>query len=263
MAPTVAGIAVKAEDTGRVFLVQREGDNHNEQAAGRWEWPGGHLEDGEDPFDGAKREWEEEVGCKLPKGTLAGHWDSSDGRYRCFVWVISHESDLEPDVDRDEVESGAWWNLADLPGNSAVRAEVNSSDWDLLGHAKKGTWGRPIVAADLDGTLSAAPSQLGAILKGLSSQGWYVAVLTGTGDGVPYDARGLASKKAKLASLGITCVDEVVLFDGSTDHVARCKAEWCERHGAQVLIDNSTTNAKAATKVGVPIALVPWATRKK
>lgn len=140
--PKAAGLVVKASDTGRVLMIQRNEDNHNEQAAGRWEWPGGRLEDHEEPFEAARREWEEEVGCDLPDGHVAGQWRS--GRYVGFVYVIGSEDDLdlgsrdERNPDSDDFEPVAWWTPADIAGNSAVRVEVQSSDWALIGSARKG-----------------------------------------------------------------------------------------------------------------------------
>ncbi len=142
--PKAAGLVVRAADTGRVLMVQRAVDNHNERAAGRWEWPGGGLEDGEDAFDGACREWCQETGVDLPPGKQRGTWVSPDGKYEAFVYVIPHESDVQLEDARGldgtgdhEIENVAWWDIKDLPGNPAVRIEIQTSDWTLIEHAKK------------------------------------------------------------------------------------------------------------------------------
>ena len=138
--PIAAGIVCKADDTGRVLMVQRGIDNHNDQAAGLFEWPGGRLKDGEDAFTAAQREWEEELGTDLPKGDVVGSWLTPDGRYQAFVYVIKRESDVDLDdanYDDKEIENAAWWTPKDIVGNSMVRVEVQSADWSLLGHAKK------------------------------------------------------------------------------------------------------------------------------
>lgn len=131
--PTVAGLAVKAEDTGRVLMLQRALVD-DDPAAGDWEFPGGHLTPGEDPLQGAQREWQEETGMSVPDGDVTGEWDSPDGRYRCFVWSIpfedyialgDRESWTNPDdPDRDQVESIAWWEPDDLDNNPALRTEL-------------------------------------------------------------------------------------------------------------------------------------------
>lgn len=142
--PIAAGLVVKADDTGRVLMVQRSVENHNEAAAGLWEWPGGKLDKGDSPLDAAKREWQEEVGIDLPDGKLVGQWVANGGKYVGFVYVIPHEADLELNDARgldgtgdSEVENVAWWDPTILNGNPAVRTEVQSSDWALIGHAKK------------------------------------------------------------------------------------------------------------------------------
>lgn len=135
----VAGIALRANDTGRVLMVQRAVENES-HARGLWEYPGGHLDGGDSPKEAAIREFEEETGIELPKGEFVGSWTTTNG-YKCFVYAIKHESDVKIEDARsafdgtgdDEVENVAWWNPSDLVANPAVRVEVQSSDWALLG----------------------------------------------------------------------------------------------------------------------------------
>jgi 8-oxo-dGTP pyrophosphatase MutT (NUDIX family)/predicted ABC-type ATPase len=93
-----AGLAVRAEDTGRVLMLQRAFDDPDsadrpDPAAGTWEFPGGHLDDGETPFAGAMREFVEETGVTLPDtARVVNTWTS--GIYQCFVVSIPHEADL-------------------------------------------------------------------------------------------------------------------------------------------------------------------------
>lgn len=129
----VAGLAVRAADTGRVLMIQRANDP-DDPAGGSWEFPGGHVEDGEGPLDAAWREWGEESGRIPPPGTLTGTWDASNGIYRGFVWTVESESSVPvrsgtlvanpDDPDGDQVEAIAWWEPGQLPGNPAVRAEL-------------------------------------------------------------------------------------------------------------------------------------------
>jgi 8-oxo-dGTP pyrophosphatase MutT (NUDIX family)/2'-5' RNA ligase len=136
--PDAAGIIVLAADTGRVLMVQRVNDDH--LAPGTWEWPGGQCHKGEDAFSGATREWQAEVGLPLPQGDITGSWLTPDGTYQAFVLQIKHESDIDLDdvTDRDtsEIAAAAWWEPSDIVGNSAVRVEVQSTDWSLLGAVK-------------------------------------------------------------------------------------------------------------------------------
>jgi ADP-ribose pyrophosphatase YjhB (NUDIX family) len=129
----VAGLAVLAADTGRVLMLQRalcDGD----PAAGTWELPGGHIEDGETPLQGAWREWAEETGCVPPPGVQTGSWTSASGIYQGIAWTVDTEASVPvrcdtaianpDDPDGDQAEAIAWWNPADLAGNTAIRPEL-------------------------------------------------------------------------------------------------------------------------------------------
>lgn len=133
--PSVAGLCVLAQDTGRVLMLQR-GLDPTDPAAGKWEFPGGHIEDGEDVLTAAVREWCEETGCVPPlTGSIVSQWTSANFIYQGIVLSIPHESDVAinrdapfvanpDDPDGDMVETCAWWNPADLEDNPVVRAEL-------------------------------------------------------------------------------------------------------------------------------------------
>lgn len=139
-----AGIAVVAKDTERVLMLQRALDERD-SASGKWEFPGGKLEQGETPLEAAKREWNEETGSILPKGKVDGEWSKDDGVYKLFIYRIDKESDLNinldhedrhvlnpDDPDGDMIEVVAWWNIDDLIGNPALREEARATDWRIL-----------------------------------------------------------------------------------------------------------------------------------
>ncbi|NWK57221.1 (deoxy)nucleoside triphosphate pyrophosphohydrolase [Verrucomicrobiaceae bacterium N1E253] len=57
--------AVIQDDDGRVMACQR---SEHQSHAGKWEFPGGKVETGEDPRDALRREIREELGCEIEVG---------------------------------------------------------------------------------------------------------------------------------------------------------------------------------------------------
>lgn len=134
--PIAAGLCVVAEDTGRVLMLQRANDEED-PAAGTWEFPGGHIDAGENSLAAAFREWAEEVGRRVPAGKVLGEWKSEDGKYVGFVWSIHKEAIIKldsrtditnpDDPDGDIIEAIAWFDMAHVEGNPAIRPELASS----------------------------------------------------------------------------------------------------------------------------------------
>jgi 8-oxo-dGTP pyrophosphatase MutT (NUDIX family) len=132
--PVAAGLAVRAEDTGRVLMLQRA-LSEDDAAAGTWEFPGGGIEPGEDPETAARREWAEETGCQVPDGQITGTWLSTNGVYRGYVLTVPAEDGVPifdgrddvtnpDDPDGDQIEALAWWDPAYLADNPVVRPEL-------------------------------------------------------------------------------------------------------------------------------------------
>ncbi|HUH71502.1 MAG TPA: NUDIX domain-containing protein, partial [Mycobacterium sp.] len=138
-----AGLAVQANGTGRVLMLQRAlGENGDDSNGGMWEFPGGKLDPGETSIEAARREWAEETGRTVPDGDIVGGWTSPDGIYQGFVYAVPDE-DAVPvdggrgqvtnpdDPDGDQVEAIAWWDPALLRDNPAVRPEL-AGDLDTV-----------------------------------------------------------------------------------------------------------------------------------
>lgn len=164
-APTHAGLAIKALDTGRVLLIQRALDD-DDPAAGTWEFPGGSIEDGEDPQTAAFREFAEETGITPPDTVqVTDGWRSANGVYQGFIATIPTEGDLginpnpderttlnPDDPDHDNVEVVAWWEIAALPEMSALRPEVRETPWEKLeaaGGTEPATEATPVDNAEM------------------------------------------------------------------------------------------------------------------
>jgi hypothetical protein len=117
------------------------------------------------------------------------------------------------------------------------------------------------IAVDIDGTIDANPNELRSIMGSLIAAGHYVVVLTGTSGLAPTQSEW-QEKRNYLSSLGCGSVwNELVIVDPTQGDTADLKANYCVSNGVDVLIDNNKDNAKAATTAGVPLVLVPWASR--
>ncbi|MCX5182644.1 NUDIX domain-containing protein [Streptomyces sp. NBC_00268] len=144
----VAGLVVKAADTGRVLMIQRALAD-DDPAAGTWEIPGGHLEDGEDSLAAALREWGEETGSTLPgTASVVGSWTAPNGIYRGYVAVVPTEDSVPINAPHDErrvanpddpkgdaTEVTAWWPITALPDMPLLRPECRETPWALLAGA--------------------------------------------------------------------------------------------------------------------------------
>lgn len=144
----VAGLVVKAADSGRVLMIQRALDE-DDPAAGTWEIPGGHLEDGEDSLAAALREWAEETGSTLPgTASVVGSWTAPNGIYRGYVAVVPTEDSVPINSTHDErrvtnpddpkgdaMEVTAWWPITALPDMPLLRPECRETPWALLAGA--------------------------------------------------------------------------------------------------------------------------------
>ena len=119
-----------------------------------------------------------------------------------------------------------------------------------------------LVCCDIDGTASAAPNEILAILTALRASSNHVTMLTGVSDAVVTQA-DFDEKVAFLTSLGLgECWDDMtVLANHPGVNLADEKAKFCVDNGCDVLIDNAKANARAASAAGIPLCLVPWASR--
>jgi 8-oxo-dGTP diphosphatase len=76
---------------GRVLIAQRP---HGKHMAGGWEFPGGKLEPGEDPFAGLQRELREELGVEIhaAERLIAYEHTFADRCVFLDLWLVSEFS---------------------------------------------------------------------------------------------------------------------------------------------------------------------------
>jgi 8-oxo-dGTP diphosphatase len=261
-----AGLVVKAQDTGRVVLVQRSITHPHKHAAGKWEWPGGKVDGDEAPLETAKREFTEECACDLPDGDVVGFWATPDGEFTGFIYLVPEETDVTlGQPDGQEVGAMAWWDPRDLPGNPATRIELQSSDWQLIGKAghenpdgshrssgitfeqrkKVKSSKRLTFGIDIDGTLTAATEQYSAICASLRKRGHQVVVVTARPNAQDF-----------LDAMGFEDYDDLVLVDRG-DQVGEDKAKVLKKLKADFMFENRPESAPEIAAV-CPVTL-QWA----
>ena len=111
---------------------------------------------------------------------------------------------------------------------------------------------------DADGTITADVPGFCDLMCALRADGNRVVIVSGSNPDSPTGPTW-QSKVAYLQSVGITqCWDELVVVSGD---IPAQKALWCQQNNVDVAIDNSKPNANALVAAGLPLVLVPWATR--
>lgn len=107
-----AGLVMQ-NGAGAVLLVRREpGDTR----PGQWEFPGGHIRDGESAIQGAARECREELGG-LPDGIeylLSIESPIGEGATYTNVFVTTSDEAYEPELNSEHDRWG-WFTADDLP----------------------------------------------------------------------------------------------------------------------------------------------------
>ena len=113
----VAGAITDAE--GRVLIAQRPRGRH---MAGRWEFPGGKLVPGEDPYTGLQRELAEELGLAVREARplIRLRHDYPDHRVLLDVWEVT-AYDGEPQAL--DAQALAWARPDELPRHDLLEAD--------------------------------------------------------------------------------------------------------------------------------------------
>jgi len=116
-------IAWRNEAREEVALIKRRSDHHH-QLAGRWFFPGGIVEVGEQPIDAAVRETEEECHLKVINPELVDAytytelWQDAEGVDRQLrIMLAAYQSVCTNDVEiaiSDECEDVAWVPVSEI-----------------------------------------------------------------------------------------------------------------------------------------------------
>ena len=113
--PEPTACALVIDDEGRVLLARRKFDPR----AGKWDVPGGFLEEDEEPLDGLRRELREEAGVEIEPLELAGIWADRYGggdepTATLNLYWTARIASGEP-TPADDVSELRWFSLDGLP----------------------------------------------------------------------------------------------------------------------------------------------------
>jgi 8-oxo-dGTP diphosphatase len=124
-------VAAVIENDGRILVCRRAAGRH---AAGKWEFPGGKVEAGEEPADALRREIREELDVTIAVGALLTSDETVvDGRairLSCFRAGLAGPPPRRS-TDHDRLEwvaprdlGGRDWAAPDLPAVELLIAEA-------------------------------------------------------------------------------------------------------------------------------------------
>ncbi|MCH9626553.1 MAG: RNA pyrophosphohydrolase [Chlamydiales bacterium] len=107
------GIGVIVLDYNKILLGKRK----NTHGEGTWAPPGGHLEFGETPEEGAKRELLEETGLHA-QGIRRGQWTNDFTGEKHYISLFMHVTSFSGTLtlkEPEKCEKWEWFSLSDLP----------------------------------------------------------------------------------------------------------------------------------------------------
>ena len=119
--PTIEVVAGALFDpSGRVLIAQRPA---GKALAGRWEFPGGKLHAGEEPFDGLVRELREELGVEVRDARRLVRYshDYPDRTVWLDVWVVTDWIGSPAGLDGQALK---WVSPAALGGEDLLEADL-------------------------------------------------------------------------------------------------------------------------------------------
>ena len=112
---------VISNDEHKVLIIKRAAVN--DVLPGYWDIPGGTLEDGEDPYEGATREAKEETGLDIAKPDLFFLKSNIDtAKNKQFITLVFHAQNPSGKVrlNPSEHDEYAWIDVSEIGKYKAV-----------------------------------------------------------------------------------------------------------------------------------------------
>ena len=131
--PASAGIVLYRGQPPEVLLVHPGGPLWARRDGGAWSIPKGEYEQGEDPLDAARREFEEELGAPPPAGQALdlGEIRQKSGK-RVRSWALA--GDFDPATVRSNTFALEW---PPRSGRLQEFPEIDRAEWFTLPEARE------------------------------------------------------------------------------------------------------------------------------
>lgn len=108
------------EDKGKYLITQRPPEKHN---GGRWEFPGGTLEFGEDLRSCLEREIDEELGIAVKANEPFEYSSHVYNEHRHVVLLGFHCSYLSGDIKKKEISDFKWVSPLEMKNYDITEAD--------------------------------------------------------------------------------------------------------------------------------------------
>jgi len=123
--PTASGLVL--DDAGRILLARRA----HEPDEGKWDLPGGFLDEGEDPLDALRRELDEETGLEIEPVeffdvVIDRYGDGDDAQHTLNLYWTCRVVAGEPEP-ADDVAELRWFGRDELPGRDELAFRNNAA----------------------------------------------------------------------------------------------------------------------------------------
>jgi 8-oxo-dGTP diphosphatase len=121
MAKPIVVTAAIIEDNGKYLITQRLKEAHN---GGRWEFPGGKLEFGEDPRDCLKREIDEELGIEVQVNDLFEYSSHVYNSEKHILLLGFHCKFISGDIEHKEIADYKWISCNEMNKYDITEADI-------------------------------------------------------------------------------------------------------------------------------------------
>jgi 8-oxo-dGTP diphosphatase len=119
--PITTVTAAVIERNGRVLICRRRLDQDH---PGKWEFPGGKLEPGEEPAESLRRELREELGIEAKIGPEITRYEYRYAGRKPIRLVFFRVTEFKGDPDYSQFDQVEWTSPADLPGYDFLEGDV-------------------------------------------------------------------------------------------------------------------------------------------